>query len=165
VGSRLCSFLHSRSTRKTPLTRTLWIVKSTTRTLCFIGLNLGRLHPSVTKISRIYPDHSRSRQCFTKMAHLIRLEEKVTAQDLAEAFLQQVRKLRGVLSEIISHMDGMLAEDFWELLYKRVGVKRTMWTAYYLLTEGQTQRVNQVLGGYLHIVVNYNQDNWYNDLP
>ena len=99
------------------------------------------------------------------MAHLIRLEEKVTAQDLAEAFLQQVRKLRGVLSEIISHMDGMLAEDFWELLYKRVGVKRTMWTAYYLLTEGQTQRVNQVLGGYLHIVVNYNQDNWYNDLP
>jgi len=96
-----------------------------------MGLSLGRLHPSVTKISRIYPDHGRSRQCFTKMAHLIRLQEKAMAQDVAEAFLQQVRNLRGVLSEIITDMDGMLAGDIQELLYKRQGVKQTMLTAYY----------------------------------
>ena len=65
------------------------------------------------------------------MAHLIRLEAKATAQDVAEAFLQQVRKLRGVLSEIISDMHRMLAGDFRELLYKRKGIKRTMLRAYY----------------------------------
>ena len=40
-----------------------------------------------------------------------------------------------------------------------------MSTAYHPQTDGQTERVNQVLGGYLRIFVNYDQNDWYHLLP
>ena len=40
-----------------------------------------------------------------------------------------------------------------------------MSTAYHLPTEGQTERTNQVLEGYLRNFVNYDQNDWYQLLP
>jgi len=40
-----------------------------------------------------------------------------------------------------------------------------MSTAYHPQTDGQTERVKQVLEGYLRIFVNYNQNDWYHLLP
>ena len=37
--------------------------------------------------------------------------------------------------------------------------------AYDPQTDGQTERVNQVLGGYLCIFVHYDQNDWYRLLP
>jgi len=50
--------------------------------------------------------------CFTKLAHFIRLEEKATARDVAEAFLKEVRKLHRLPSEIISDIDAKFAGEF-----------------------------------------------------
>jgi len=50
------------------------------------------------------------------------------------------------------------------IVYK-TGIKRKMSTAYHTQTDGQTERVNQVLGGYLRKFVNYDQDDWYHLLP
>ena len=52
-----------------------------------------------------------------------------------------------------------------ESLCKKLGMKRKMSTAYHSQTDGQTERVNQVLGGYLRIFVNYDQNDWYHLLP
>jgi len=101
----------------------------------------------------------------TKMAHFIGLEEKATARDVAESFLKEVWKLHGLPSEIISDMDAKFAGEFWESLGKKLSIKRKMSTAYHPQTDGQTERVNQVLGGYLRIFVNYDQDDWYQLLP
>ena len=38
-------------------------------------------------------------------------------------------------------------------------------TAYHPKTDGQTERVNQVLEQYLQIHTNYQQDNWTSQLP
>jgi len=46
-----------------------------------------------------------------------------------------------------------------------LGVKRRMSTAYHPQTDGQTERTNQVLEGYLFTFVNYNQHDWYQLLP
>jgi len=46
-----------------------------------------------------------------------------------------------------------------------VGVKRCMSTRYHPQTDGQTERTNQVLEGYLRIFVNYNQSDWYQLWP
>jgi len=86
---------------------------------------------------------------FTKMAHFIGLQENATATDVADTFLQEVWKHHGLPPEIISDMDARFSGEFWALLCKLLGVKRPMSTAYHPQTDGQTERTNQALEGYL----------------
>jgi len=102
---------------------------------------------------------------FTKMAGFIGLHENATAKYIADSFLREVWKLHGLPTEIILDMDAKLSGEFWELLCKMLGVKRRMSTAYQPQPDGQTERTNQVLEGYLRTFVNYDQDNWYQLLP
>ena len=102
---------------------------------------------------------------FTKMAHFIGLQENATAKEVAEAFLKEVWKLHGQPAKIILDMDAKFTREYGEPLCKRLGIKRKMWTAYHPQTDGQTEKVNQVLGRYLRILINYNQDDWYHLLP
>ena len=99
------------------------------------------------------------------MANFIGLEEKETARDVADVFLKEVWKYRGLPTEIISDMNAKFAGEFWESLCKKLGIKRKMSTSYHPQTDGQTERVNQVPGGYLRIFVNYDQNDWYHLLP
>jgi len=46
-----------------------------------------------------------------------------------------------------------------------LGVKRRMSTPYHPETDGQTERTNNVLEGYLRTFVNYDQKDWYQLLP
>jgi len=102
---------------------------------------------------------------FTKMAHYIGLHENATAKDVGDTFLQEVWKVDRLPTEIISDMDAKFSGEFWESLCKMLGVKRRMSKAYHPQTDGQMERTNQVLEGYLRTFVNYNQNNWYQLLP
>jgi len=102
---------------------------------------------------------------FTKMADFIGLHENATAKDVADTLLREVWKLHGLPTEIISDMDAKFSGEFWESLCKMLGVKRRMSTAYHPQTDGQTERTNQVLEGYLRTFVNYDQNDWYQLLP
>jgi len=95
------------------------------------------------------------------MGHFIGLHENATAKDVADTFFQEVWKLHGLPTEIISDMDAKFSSEFWESLCTMLGVERRMSTAYHAQTDGQTERTNQVLEGYLRIFVNYDQNNWY----
>jgi len=99
------------------------------------------------------------------MAHFIGLPTNATAKDIANVFLQEVWKLHGLSTGIISDMDAKFSGEFWEFLCKLLGIKRKMSTAYHPQTDGQTERTNQVLEGYLKNFVNYDQDDWYQLLP
>jgi len=98
---------------------------------------------------------------FTKMAHFIGLHENATAKDVADTFLREVWKLHGLPTEIIADMHAKFSGEFWESLCKMLRVKRRMSTAYHHQTDGQTERTNQVLEGYLRTFVNYDQNDWY----
>jgi hypothetical protein len=50
-------------------------------------------------------------------------------------------------------------------LYKLLGIKLALSTAYHPQTDGQTEHVNQVIEGYLHTFTSRRQDNWDNLLP
>ena len=102
---------------------------------------------------------------FTKMAPFIGLEQNATAEDMANVFLRAVGKLHGLPTEIISDMDAKFSDEFWESLCKSLNIKRRMSTAYHPQTDGQTERTNQVLQGYLRNFVNYDQNDWYTLLP
>ena len=51
-------------------------------------------------------------------------------------------------------------EEFTKVL----GTKRQLLTAYYPQTDGQTERINQEIGMFLRHYVNYQQDNWMDQL-
>jgi hypothetical protein len=50
-------------------------------------------------------------------------------------------------------------------LYTLLGIKPAMSTAYHPQTDGQTERANQELEGYLHIFTSRRQDDWDELLP
>ena len=99
------------------------------------------------------------------MAPFIGLETNATGRDVADTFLKEVLKLHGLPSEIISDMDAKFSGEFWESLCKSLGIRRKMSTAYHPQTDGQTERTNQVLEGYLRNFVKYDQTDWYQLLP
>jgi len=98
---------------------------------------------------------------FTKIAHFIGLHKKATAKDFADTFLREVCKLHGLPTEIILDMVAKFSGEFWESLCKMLEVKRRMSTAYHPPTDSQSERINQLLEGYLRTFVNYDQNNWY----
>ena len=102
---------------------------------------------------------------FTKMAHFIGLEQNATTKDVANVFLQEIWKLHGLPTGNISDMDAKFSGEFWESLCKSLNIKRRISTAYNPQTDGQTERTNQVLEGYLRSFVNYDQNDWYQLLP
>jgi len=89
---------------------------------------------------------------FTKMAHFIGHHENTTPKDVADTFLPEVKNLHRLPTEIISEKDPKFAAEFWESLCKMLGVKRRMSMAYHPQIDGQTERTNQVVEGYLRII-------------
>ena len=94
---------------------------------------------------------------FTKMVDFISLNENPTAKDVADTSLREVRKLYGLSTEKNSDMDAKFSGEFWESLCKSLGIRRKMSTANHPQTDGQMERTNQKLEGYLRNFVNYDQ--------
>jgi len=102
---------------------------------------------------------------FTIMAHFIGLARNATAKDFADTLLKDVSKLHGLPSKIVSDIDAQSSGKFWESLCKALGITWQMSTAYHPQTDGEIERTNQVLEGYLRNFVNYGQNDWYQLLP
>jgi len=63
---------------------------------------------------------------FTKRAHFIGLHDNATAKDVSDTFILEVWKLQGLSTEIISDIDTKFSGEFWESLFKILGVKWRM---------------------------------------
>ena len=62
--------------------------------------------------------------------------------------------------EIISNRDKLFILKFWQFLMKQLGTNYKLLTAFYLQTDRQIERLNQILEQYLYCYVNYRQNNW-----
>ena len=103
---------------------------------------------------------------FTKMAHFVPVKDgQKTAEGGAKLFLENIWKLYGLPSSIISDRDPVFTSKFLAELMGRLEVWLRKSTALHLQTDGQTERVNQSLEQYLHQYCNYEQDNWNDLLP
>jgi hypothetical protein len=97
---------------------------------------------------------------FTKMAHFIPTKTTATAPETAQLFLWNICRLHGLPSDIVSDRDKIFTSGFWRELLACMDVKPNLSTAFHPQTDGQTERVNQVLEQYLRVFCNYQQDNW-----
>ena len=85
----------------------------------------------------------------TKMAHFILLKTGVTAAELAQAFLQVIWKLHGLPDEIITNRDTKIISLFWQKLMHLMGIISKMTMVFHPQSDGQTERINQILEEYL----------------
>ena len=103
---------------------------------------------------------------FTKMAHFIPVKDgQKTAEGCAKLFLENIWKLQGLSSSIISDRDHVFTSKFLAESMGRLDVRLRQSTAVHPQTDGQTERVNQSLEQYLREYCNYEQDSWYDLLP
>jgi len=101
---------------------------------------------------------------FTKMAHFIPLREK-TASDLAKIFAREVWRFHGLPADIVSDRDSRFTSETWKEFLEILDIRPRMSTAFHPQTDGQTERLNQMIEAYLRAFVNQEQENWVLLLP
>ena len=79
----------------------------------------------------------------------------MAAPEVAAVFLQQVVRLHGLPSSLISVRDPIFTNHFWRRLLELLGIHANRSTAFHPQTDGQTERLNSVLEQYLRIYTDY----------
>ena len=102
---------------------------------------------------------------FSKMAHFIPCTTSISASETADLFYRHVFRLHGMPQDIISDRGPQFVSHFWKQFFKLLQVEIKLSSAFHPQTDGQTERVNQILEQYLRCFINYQQDNWYEFLP
>jgi hypothetical protein len=101
----------------------------------------------------------------TKHAHFIPTHTTINAEGMALLFLKEVWKHHETPRVVLSDRGSQFMARFTHKLYKLLGIKLATSMVYYPQTDGQTERVNQELEGYLRMFTSRQQDNWDNLLP
>jgi hypothetical protein len=97
---------------------------------------------------------------FSKFSHFIPLKHSYTAHTVAKVFMQQVYRLHGMPSVIISDRDKIFTSNLWRSLFTMAGVSLQMSSAYHPQSDGQTERVNQCLETFLRCFVHACPTKW-----
>ena len=101
----------------------------------------------------------------TKMCRFIPTKTTVKTPELARLFVENIYKLYGLPSNIISDRDQKFNSHFWRAVFQRLDTMLNLSTADHPQTDGQTERVNQVLEDMLRAYVSKCQSNWEDYLP
>ena len=125
---------------------------------------IGPLPPSKDENNVEYENIMVAVDRLTKYAIFVPIPRQFTASYLAKVFLREVGKF-GIPEKIISDRDKIFTSHFWRELCQVLQITQGMSTAYHPQSDGQTERVNQILEQYLRIYVNDEQSNWVQLLP
>jgi transposase InsO family protein len=101
----------------------------------------------------------------TKMAHFIPCTKTIVREETTKLFLDNIYLIHGLPNDIILDKGTQFTSNFWRGLFQLLGVKINLSTTYHPQTDGQTDRVHQILEQYLCCTINYQQDDWTNLLP
>jgi transposase InsO family protein len=96
----------------------------------------------------------------TKTAHFIPVHTIYNVKRYAEVYLDCIVCLHGVPKTIISDRGTQFVARFWEQLQESLGTKIIRSSAYHPQTNGQTERVNQILEDMLRACVIHYDKNW-----
>jgi len=96
----------------------------------------------------------------TKSAHFLPVHTTYTAKKYAEIYMDQIIRLHGIPKTIISDRGTLFVARFWEQMQLALGTKLIRSSAYHPQTDGQTERVNQILEDMLRACVIHYDKNW-----
>ena len=83
---------------------------------------------------------------------------------VATAFMEHYIPYHGFPKAIINNKGTQFTNAMWVILYKTLGIKRRLSSAYHPETDGATERANQIIQPYLRAYTTFSQDNWENFL-
>jgi transposase InsO family protein len=89
----------------------------------------------------------------TKIAHFISVRTTYGGDKLARLYVDNILKLHGVPKSIISDRGAQFISKFWRSLHQALKTNLDYSSAYHPQTDGQTERVNQVLEDMLRACV------------
>ncbi len=101
----------------------------------------------------------------TKVAHLIPTRTTASTTDIAQLFVREIVRLHGVPARIISDRDVKFTSNFWKAMFQSLGTLLNLSSAYHPETDGQTERVNQVIEDMLRSYCSQQPRLWLKFLP
>ena len=101
----------------------------------------------------------------TKMTHFIPCKKSISAEETAQLFIHHIFRLHGLPQDIVSDRGPQFVSQFWKHFFKLLGTKINLSSGFHPQTNGQTERLNQVVEQYLRCFLNHQQDNWVDLLP
>ncbi|GAB2284266.1 hypothetical protein Dimus_039655 [Dionaea muscipula] len=96
----------------------------------------------------------------TKYTHFIPLSHPLSAPKVAQLFHDQMARLHGYPSTLISDRDKVFTSLFWGEIFRLSDTRLCMSTSYHPQTDGQTERVNRCLEDYLRCICLQGSKQW-----
>jgi transposase InsO family protein len=88
-----------------------------------------------------------------KVAHFIPVKSTYSGPQLAELYMPRILCLHGVAKKIVSDRGTQFTLRCWERLHETLDTQLCFNSAYHPQTDGQTERVNQILEDMLRACV------------
>jgi hypothetical protein len=101
----------------------------------------------------------------SKSAHFIPVKLTCKAIDITNVFMKEIFRLHGMPKEIVSDRDTKFSSNFWKYLMVGLETKLLFIIAYHPQTDGQTERVNQILEDMLRMHVMHQPKKWEDYVP
>jgi hypothetical protein len=101
----------------------------------------------------------------TKVAHFIPVKTTYTSAQLAKIYMNRIVCLHGVPEGIVLDRGTQFTSKFWSKLHESLGTRLEFSTTFHPQTDGQTERVNQILEDMLRACALDYGSSWDENLP
>ncbi|XP_016168602.1 uncharacterized protein LOC107611160 [Arachis ipaensis] len=114
----------------------------------------------------MHPEKNKMYQDMKKMFWWLGMKKDIaTLEKLARLYIQEIIRLHGIPSSIVSDRDPMFTSRSWGALQKAFGTRLHLSTAYHPQTDGQIERMICTLEDMLRSCVMDQQGNWDKYMP
>jgi hypothetical protein len=96
----------------------------------------------------------------SKQMHVAPTKANASAPDIAKLFHEHVYRHHGLPAQIISDRDPKFLSKFWSALFRALGVKLSLSSAYHPQTDGQTEVLNSKVEEMLRAYTSHHQQDW-----
>ncbi|GJP80846.1 hypothetical protein CLOP_g11046 [Closterium sp. NIES-67] len=102
---------------------------------------------------------------FSKMGHFIPTHTTARTEETAQLFVRYIISQHGIPTTLITDRDPKFTSKFWKELMSLLGTKLAMSSAYHPQTDGQTERLNQIVQQLLRAACKDEISKWDLHLP
>jgi transposase InsO family protein len=96
----------------------------------------------------------------TKVAHFVHVKMTDTTTSIVEIYMREIYRLHGIPKAIVSDKYTKFTSNLWRGLFKGFGTNMNFSTTYHPQSDGQIERVNQVIEDMMRMYVMDKQSKW-----